>query len=149
MGDQQQSDGGRKEGSQGIQAEVPPVPHCPRAGCQELDRTQPDRSVRPGVRPGGRLLLLAGQQRVWDHLERGHSVRVPREPQEIYQGHQDGVSWNQEGGGAQGPDSVPQDRVLSHWLRAVRDMSLRRTKLSGGRTESVPYGRPLRLGSWV
>src|SRR3569833_1425417 len=91
------------------------------------DRPCAARSVRPenGFR---RWLRLHGcQQAKGHHLVRRHagtshrlspsphpgvsiltwpSVRIPREPQEVYPRHQDGLRWSEEGEGPERPDHV-------------------------------------------
>ena len=80
------------------------------------------RALRPQDGPSGGLFLHGCKQVQGRHLGRGHSgmfcgpcigrrltataVRLPREPEKVHTGDQDGLRRHEEGQGAQRPDHV-------------------------------------------
>lgn len=90
----------------------------PQAGSES------ERPVRAPVRPGGELLVLNGQQELRHYLGRRHALRVPARPQELHQGHQDGLRGDQVRQGPQGPDCVFEGLHVSHALVTLSDKSL-------------------------
>ena len=87
-----------QEGCQPLQDPLRSVPH-PWGWRRQQDRPRSPRSLRPQDRLRRRLRLHRCQQAEGHHLGREHSLRVPREPQEVHSRYQDGLRWSQEGQG--------------------------------------------------
>ena len=81
---------------------------CPGRPAQ--DGPQPQRPVWPQDGPGARLLVHGRQHQEGHHVERGHALRVPAQPQEVHPGHQDGLCRPQEGGRPQGSVVPPKEQ---------------------------------------
>ena len=97
-------------------AQVQPVPHD-RGRRRAQAGPEPPRRLRARGRHGAGLRLQRRRVRERRDVGRRDDGQVAHEPQEIHQGHEDGVCRHQEGQGAGAAAQVPQGGVgvVSEW----------------------------------
>mmetsp|Transcript_24443 Transcript_24443/g.49923 ORF Transcript_24443/g.49923 Transcript_24443/m.49923 type:complete len:203 (+) Transcript_24443:414-1022(+) len=85
----------REKGREDLQDQVLPVPHR-RRGRRAQAGSESLRILRKPIRKNGGIFLLQCQQEGRRHVERREHLPIPRKPQEIHEGKQDGLCRTQE-----------------------------------------------------
>lgn len=73
-------------------------------------RPQPMGAVRPSKRHCRRLFLHSRQQKLRDHVGRPNALRLPSQPEEVHQGHEDGIRRPEEGARPSRSDRLSQGK---------------------------------------